>query len=55
MPFDKSVAHGSLCNVFLRYDIPYMFNLKGSNTNELKKQNQTQSLRERAYGCQRER
>ena len=32
-----------------------MFNLKESNTNELKKQKQTQSLRERAYGCQRER
>ena len=34
------------------YDIPYMWNLKGNDTNELLKQKQTHRLLKGAYGCQ---
>ena len=33
------------------YDIPYMWNLKRNDTNELKKQKETHRLRELTYGC----
>ena len=35
----------------ISYDIPYMWNLKGNDTNELTKQKETHRLRERTYGC----
>ena len=34
------------------YDIPYMWNLKRNDTNELTKQKETHRLGEEAYGCQ---
>ena len=36
------------------YDIPYMWNLKRNDTNELRKQKLTHRLREQTYGCQGE-
>ena len=33
------------------YDIPYMWNLRRNDTNELTAQKQTHRLREEAYGC----
>ena len=33
------------------YDVPYMWNLKRNDTNELTKQKQTHRLRERACDC----
>ena len=39
----------------ISYDVPYMWNVKGNDTNELfTKQKQTHSLQEKAYACQRE-
>ena len=35
------------------YDIPYIWDLKGNDTNELTKQKQTHRLRELIYGCGR--
>ena len=32
-------------------DMPYMWNLKRNDTNELTKQKETHRLRERTYGC----
>ena len=36
------------------YDIPYKWNLKRNDTNELKKQKKTHRFREQIYGCQGE-
>ena len=33
------------------YDIPYMWNLKRNDTNELTKQKETHRLRKQTYGC----
>ena len=33
------------------YDIPYMWNLKGNDINELTHQLERDRLQERAYGC----
>ena len=35
----------------MSYDLPYMWNLKRNDTNELTKQSQTHGLREQTYGC----
>ena len=35
----------------LSYDIPYMWNLEGNDTNELTKQKESHRLREGAYCC----
>ena len=34
------------------YDIPYMWNLKRNDTNELTRQKETHRLRKQTYGCQ---
>ena len=38
----------------ISYDIPYMWNLKRNDVNELAKQKETHRLREWTYGSQRE-
>ena len=38
----------------ISYDIPYMWNLKRNDTNEISKQKQSHRLRERTYGCRGE-
>ena len=35
----------------ISYNIPYMWNLKGNDTNELTKQKETHRLRKQTYGC----
>ena len=35
----------------ISYDIPYMWNLKRNDTNELIKQKETHRLRKQTYGC----